>query len=264
MYSVLQLGKKYLQYYFHAKNGHGHGIHSPFVFEFVDKVLLDKNKYTEFDSIEGRRAELLKDNTVIEIEDFGAGSTILPFKTRVVKDTAKVSLKNKKYSTLLFRIIKYYDLKNIVELGTSFGITTSYMARATTGKVYTFEGAKSIAGIAVETFKRLDIFNVNLTEGDFDQTLVSKLKEIGRVDLAFIDGNHRKKPTIDYFELFKNSIEENGMMIFDDIHWSKEMEEAWEVIKKDSTVTLSIDLFFIGIVFFRKEFKVKQDFIIRF
>ncbi len=264
MYSVFQLSKKYLRYLVTASNGKGHGVHSPFVYDFITKVLLDKTIYPEYLKIEQQRNVLLRNTDVITIEDFGAGSAVLPFKERVVKDTAKVSLKNKKFSQLLFRMVRYFKPSNVVELGTSFGITTSYLAAATSGNVFTFEGASSIAEIASDNFKLLGINNINITIGDFSKTLIPRLSEMGHVDLAFLDGNHRKEPTIEYFNLFKRSVSESSILIFDDIHWSRGMEEAWEVIKKDPSVTLTIDLFFIGIVFFRKEFKVKQDFIIRF
>ncbi|GAC1597741.1 MAG: class I SAM-dependent methyltransferase [Ginsengibacter sp.] len=264
MYSAFQLTKKYIKYFTSASNGKGHGVHSPFVFDFINNVLLDKKSYPSFDAIEKRRAELLNSNQVIEIEDFGAGSTKLPFKTRVVKDTAKLSLKSKKYSQLMFRIVRYFKSIQIVELGTSFGVTTSYMACATQGKVHTFEGASSIADIAKQTFQNLGLTNIEVTEGDFAKTLERNLKQIGTVDLAFLDGNHRKEPTLEYFELFKKYTNEYSVLIFDDIHWSEGMEEAWKIIKNDPKVTLTIDLFFIGIVFFRNEFKEKQDFVIRF
>lgn len=264
MYNVFQLAKKYIRYFTSASNGKGHGVHSPFVFDFINNVLLDKKEYPCFNAIESRRKELLNNNSVIDIEDFGAGSTVLPLKRRVVKDTAKISLKSRKYSQLIYRIVKYFKVKNIVELGTSFGITTSYIAKATDGRVYTFEGATSIAGIAKQTFTSLGINNVEITEGDFANTLEPKLKEIGKVDFAFLDGNHRKEPTLQYFELFKQYTDEHSILIFDDIHWSEGMEQAWDMIKNDPKVTLTIDLFFIGIVFFRKEFKEKQDFVIRF
>lgn len=264
MYSAFQLAGKYIKYYFVAQNRKGHGVHSPFVFDFINNILLDKKVYPVFQNIENRRNELLRDETQITIEDFGAGSSVLPFKERLIKETAHVSLKSKKYSQLLYRVVEYFHAKNIVELGTSFGITTSYLASATEGFINTFEGASSIANIAKSTFRKLNVNNVIITEGDFAKTLEIKLKDLGIIDLAFLDGNHRKEPTIEYFKLFQNYTNEYSILIFDDIHWSKGMEEAWEVIKKDDRVTLTIDLFFIGLVFFRKEFKQKQHFILRY
>ncbi len=82
MYSSFQLAKKYFHYYFHSKNGKGHGVHSPFVFDFIIHVLNDKKKYPCYDTIESLRRSLLKNNTEIEVEDFGAGSAVIPFKNR--------------------------------------------------------------------------------------------------------------------------------------------------------------------------------------
>jgi len=265
MYSSLQLAQKYFHYYFHSKNGKGHGVHSPFVFDFIIHVLNDKKKQGGYDTIESLRRSLLINKNEIEVEDFGAGSAVIPFKSRKIKDIARSSLKKKKYSQLLFRIAKYYRAKNIVELGTSFGITTCYLASANKdAKVVTLEGSTNIAKIAQENFKEAQLTNIELIEGPFEKSISLVLEKFEIIDLLFIDGNHRKKPTLEYFDLFLKKSTSDSIFIFDDIHWSGEMEEAWEVIKQHPSVTLTIDLFFIGLVFFSKDFKVKQDFSIRF
>jgi predicted O-methyltransferase YrrM len=265
MYSAFQLAQKYFRYYLNAQNGKGHGIHSPFVFDFIIHVLNDKKKYDCYEKIEPFRKKLLANVNTIEVEDFGAGSAVIPFKKRVIKDIAASSLKKKKYAQLLFRIAKYYQSKTIIELGTSFGITTCYLACANANsKVFTFEGAKNIAKIASDNFTKCGLKNIELIEGDFQKTLSLNRQIMSNVDLLFIDGNHRKEATLSYFNLFLEKARNNSIFIFDDIHWSKEMEEAWKLIQQHDSVTLTIDLFFIGLVFFSKDFKVKQDFTIRF
>jgi len=265
MYSAFQLAKKYFNYYFKAQNGKGHGVHSPFVFDFIIHVLNDKKNYDCYNKIESLRKKLLSDTSVIEVEDFGAGSAMIPFKNRVVRDIAASSLKKKKYAQLLFRISKYYKTKTNIELGTSFGITTCYMASANAdSKMITLEGAKNIANIAMQNFREMNLGNIELLEGNFEKTLSLLDDKIGNIDLLFVDGNHRKKATLEYFELFLKKSTEQSIFIFDDIHWSLEMEEAWKLIQQHDSVTMTIDLFFIGLVFFRKNFKVKQHFTIRF
>lgn len=265
MYAHLELTKKYLQYYRKASNGKGHGMHSPFVFDFIIHVLNDKKKYDCYQIIEPIRKELLANDEEIEVEDFGAGSSVIPFKKRKVKSIAASSLKRKKFAQLLFRIARYYHSKTIVELGTSLGITTSYFAGADPeSQVHTMEGSKNIAAIANENFKKTGLSNIQLIKGNFDNTVPELIKKLETVDLLFVDGNHRMKPTIAYFESFMKKANNESIFIFDDIHWSEEMEEAWKVIKQHKSVTLTIDLFFIGIVFFNKDFKVKQNFAIRF
>ena len=126
------------------------------------------------------------------------------------------------------------------------------------------EGAPAIARKANENFRLLGLQNIQIVTGNFDNTLLPTLSALEKVDLAFIDGNHRKQPTLDYFNAFLQKVTEQSILIFDDIHWSQEMEEAWEEIKNHEAVQYSIDLFFIGLVFFRKDFKKKQDFVIRY
>lgn len=265
MYSRLQLAKKYIQYFFTAANSKGHGTHSPFIYKFIRDILNDKKKYPEYETIEQLRKQLLQEKKVIEVQDYGAGSRTLSTKKRRIKDIAGTSLKPRKYAQLLFRMIRHFSPKNIIEIGTSLGITTCYIATASKkSKVITLEGSADIAMIARNNFKSAALTNIKLVEGNFDNTLQNALSLIDSVSLAFIDGNHTKEATLNYFSALKQTSNEQSIFIFDDIHWSKEMELAWDEIKNSSGVTLTIDLFFIGIVFFNKDFKVKQHFTIRF
>jgi predicted O-methyltransferase YrrM len=265
MYSALQLAHKFAKYIITASNGKGHGIHSPFVFSFVKSVLNDKQQYESYDKIEQLRKHLLQDQQELTIEDFGAGSTVSKSNKRKVADIAKSALKPKKFGQLLFRIVQYYEPATIVELGTSLGVTSSYLASGHKGAtVYTFEGASQVVEVAKINLEKLSLKNIQLIQGNFDDTLFAQLKKMPVIDLAFVDGNHRKQPTLNYFYQLLAKADENSIFIFDDIHWSKEMEDAWKEIQAHTDVTLTIDLFFIGIVFFRKEQKVQQHFTIRF
>lgn len=265
MNTRFQLAKKYLHYYLTAANGKGHGVHSPFVFNFIKNVLRDTTDYPEYAVVEKRRQNLLNDRTIIEVEDFGAGSGLLKSKQRFVKDIARSSLKPAKFAQLLFRITRYYKPKTILELGTSLGVTTAYLAFGNqAASVTTCEGAASIAGVATETFTQLQVKNIQVVQGDFALTLPTLLKQIKPIDLAFIDGNHRRNPTLDYFSQLLQVSTPGTILIFDDIHWSEEMEAAWQEIQQHPRVTLTIDLFFIGLVLIDPSFKVKQHFTIRF
>ncbi len=265
MYSPLQLAIKYFNYWVTASNGKGHGMHSPFVFEFITKILKDRTGYPEYEKVEALRDQLLNDYTVLEVEDFGAGSVIDKKSKRSISSIAENAAKPKKFGQLLFRMIKQYQPATILELGTSLGITTSYLSLAKPdARLITMEGSKEIAEVAKKNLRNLEVRNAEIVEGNFDNTLSSVVRGLSTVDFAFIDGNHRKEPTERYFKELLAKTNNDSILVFDDIHWSGEMEAAWETIKKDAAVTCSIDLFFIGIVFFRKEFKEKQDFVIRF
>jgi len=264
MYSKPQLLLKYLQYYFTASNSKGHGMHSPFVYEFITRVLNDKNNYPDYKKVERLRKQLLHDSRLFVVEDFGAGGEFLKEHEKSINSIARNAAKSKKYGQVLFRMIKYYGPSTILELGTSLGITTSYLSMAKPdARLITMEGSKKIADVAKQNFKTLELKNVDLIEGNFDNTLSTVVCGLSSVDFAFIDGNHRQGPTERYFKELLAKTNNDSILVFDDIHWSSEMEAAWETIKKDASVTCSIDLFFIGIVFFRKEFKEKQHFTIR-
>lgn len=258
MYSAIQRARKYLYYYITAKNGKGHGVHSPFVFDFIQHVLNDDRYFYAYQPIENIRKLMLNDTRVLSVEKFATGS-------RTVSFIAKSTLKAVKFDQLLFRIIDHYAPEYLLELGTSLGITGAYLAMANpSATLTTMEEATAIAAVAKENFQKLGIKNIRLIEGNFDRTLSVWLETKPRVDFVLIDGNHQYTSTLNYFHRLLDHTHEYSILIVDDIHGSIEMEKAWNEIQQHPAVTLTINLFFIGLVFFRKEFKVKQHLAIRF
>jgi predicted O-methyltransferase YrrM len=265
MYSPVQLALKYIRYYFSASNGKGHGMHSPFVFELITKVLNDKRAYPAYTPIENLRRQLLKDTTVLELEDFGAGSAHSKTNRRTVASIAKNAAKPAKFGQLLYRLVSHFQPAVILELGTSLGITSAYLASGhTTAKLITMEGAPAVLSKANENFAQLQLTNIETIAGNFDATVPALAANREKLDFIFIDGNHRKAPTLRYFEQLLPLCTNNTVLVFDDIHWSREMEEAWALIQKNPAVTCSVDLFFVGLVFLRNEIKEQQHFTIRF
>ncbi len=275
MYSRFQLAKKYCHYYLVASNGRGHGVHSPFVYDFIKAVLNDTRHYHEYDAIENLRRRLKQDIAVLEVEDMGAGSVwdagtgtrSEATRQRRVADIAAQAAKPRKWGQLLFRIARYYQPHTILELGTSLGLSTAYLAKgAPVAEVWTIEGAGSVAAVAGKNFESLGLNHIHSLVGGFDELLTAPVLsgEIGPIDMAFIDGNHRYEPTLRYFDILASRVSGSSVLVFDDIHWSEEMEEAWVSIQRDERVLLTIDLFFVGLIFIREEFKVKQDFVVRF
>ena len=219
-----------------------------------------------FTKLEAQRSRLLKDPTCLQVEDFGAGSRLYQLRNRKVKDIAASSLKPAKYARLLHRMVEHYQPTKVLELGTSLGVTTAYMAGALPdgAELITCEGAPAVAAKARELFTEMQLPAVRLVEGNFDLTLPSLLRELGKIDFAFIDGNHREAPTLAYFKAILGHTHPTSILVFDDIHWSAGMEAAWKTISTHPAVSVSVDLFFIGIVFFSPDVKVQQQFCIRY
>lgn len=208
---------------------------------------------------------MLANNELVAVEDFGAGSSLTPSIWRKVNAIARSSVKPKKYGQLLFRMVQYYRPSTVLELGTSLGITSSYLSQGNpAAKLFTCEGAGEIAAIAQQNFDSMRLDNIEIITGDFATTLPLLFSSMNIVDFAFIDGNHRKSATIQYFQQLIDHSSPSSIIVLDDIHWSTEMEEAWSSIRHHPAVTLTIDLFFIGMVFIDPAYKVKQHFTIRF
>lgn len=255
---------KYIKYLIFAKHRHGHGIHSPFVYELLTTVIENDDQFYIFNDIDNLRTQLLSSTNTIEVTDFGAGSKVQKSPIRKIKNIVKYSARNSKYGQLLFRLVTFFEPKTIIELGTSLGFSSMYLAAPySKTTVYTFEGCPNLSKLAKYHFSLMNLKNIQQITGNFNTTLPETLKKIKKLDFVFFDGNHRYEPTMNYFNLCLTKAHDESVFIFDDIHWSQEMEKAWGEIKKHPEVIISIDLFFIGIVFFKKGMS-KQHFTIKF
>lgn len=238
--------------------------HSPFLYNFIENVVRDNGTYYWYSPVERLRERMLSSKEIITIEDFGAGSKVFKSNERKVSDIARYSVKQKKYGQLLFRMVNYFDCKTTLELGTSLGITTAYLAAANqTGTTVSIEGDSSIHRIAKHNLKTLHLKRNKLILGQFDTVLEETITKIPPLDLVFIDGHHAKEPTLRYFDMCLTTAHENTIFVFDDIHWSEEMETAWKSIIQDERTTLCLDFNTLGIVFLKPELSA-QDFVIRF
>ena len=254
----------YLRYW--LRSGNAHGLHSPFIYGLYTTVICHDGEFGAFSRIEKRRRELLKSAQRITVTDFGAGSQVAGAggTQRRVRDIARHAAKPPRLAQLLFRLVNHFPPATILELGTSLGLTTAYLALADSRhQVITFEGCPATAAVAQNTFEQLAISNVQMVEGNLDQTLPTTLASLDKpVDFVFFDGNHRYEPTLRYFEQCLAKAHENSVFVLDDIHWSAEMEQAWEAVKAHPAVTVTVDLFYVGLVFFRKT-QPRQDFRLR-
>jgi predicted O-methyltransferase YrrM len=254
--------KSLFSYIFTAQNQHG--LHSPFVFDLYLKTIKNNIQSTVFKPIEAIRNTMSSSRQKLSITDFGAGSKVNKSNLREVRDIAKNSKKSPKLGRLFYRLIQRFEHKIIFDLGTSLGLTTLYLASANAkSQVITFEGCPQTAAVAQQNFKQLDLKNIQTVVGNIDETLPKQILNFETIDFAFFDANHRYEPTIRYFETCLQKAHENSLFVFDDIHWSIEMETAWQVIKAHPSVSVTIDLFWVGLVFFRKK-QPKQDFVLRF
>jgi predicted O-methyltransferase YrrM len=241
-----------------------HGVHSPFVYRLVDEVIYDFHAKSDYAEIEKLRAKLLKDERSITITDLGAGSMLSKNNEKQVRVLAKNALKSPALAQLIYRLAADIKPRNIIELGTCLGITSAYLAKAApNAQVITIEGCPATANIARENLSSLNIQNIELLTGNFDKILPNLLKNSEELDFVYVDGNHRKDATLNYFEWCLPKLSPNSIMIFDDIYWSKGMKEAWAQIKAHPEVSVSVDLFWIGLIFVRKG-QAKEDFTIRY
>lgn len=252
-YNLFKKTIVYVQFWFRSKNRHG--VHSPFVFDFVENVLNARYKDNE---VEQERRKLLKDHSIIKFTDLGYG------KDRSIKISriAAKSLKKPKEAQLLAKIVRFYGIENVIELGTSLGITTAYMARSKEDvSIQTIEGSKEVLERAKKLWDNIGINSISTFHSSFDDLLPQLT--LNENTLVYIDGNHTYEATLRYFNFFMSTYRDSIILVFDDIHWSKGMEKAWEEISLDKRVCLSIDLFELGVVFLGPRLE-KEHFVLRY
>ena len=274
----------WLKHQLTARNTGGHGVHSPYLFEWVRMVMSDKNTYYIWDEIEEIRQEMLKDTRELEFVDYGSGGPLptSPSKGRSanirrVCDMAKGSLARRKEAQLLARLVGWLgrplltapsrggigdeaseDRKGltIVELGTSLGVTTAYLAAMDSrNKVVTYEGCPAVAEVARANWEKLGLSNIACVVGEITvDSLQLAVDRLSGIDVAFIDANHTCEATLTYFNALASRVHEKSVVVVDDIHYNEDMEKAWKAICADERVTTTMDLYRMGLVFFDKHY----------
>lgn len=251
----------YVDHLWHARTRHA--VHSPFVYDLVMQVLRPDDGPPGQAAIERLRDALLKDGSPpFTMVDLGAGSRSSGRQRRIA-DVARVSLKPAEQARMLHRLVRYQQARHVLELGTSLGITTLYLAAGTTGHVTTIEGCPHTAATAAKHFAALGQDNITQVVGSFQEQLPLVLSHMPRLDLAFIDGHHLQAPTLSYFAMCLEKAHNDTVFVFDDIHWSRDMSAAWQRIKAHPQVTVTIDLYTMGLVFLRRE-QAKEHFTLRY
>ncbi|MGZ9675411.1 O-methyltransferase [Flavobacterium sp. GNP001] len=253
----------YLRFLWHSKNEHA--VHSPFVFNLLTKCFYDTKNRAAYDVFKKYRQQQLSNKNTLQITDFGAGSRVFSSNNRVISKIAKTAGISQKRGKLLVRLVEYFDTKTILELGTSLGIATSAMHIGTNKnneitKIISLEGCPETANYARTQLQESEFKNIEVVTTEFSDYF--KQLQPQNFDFIYFDGNHSEKATLEYFELLLPTAHNDSVWIFDDIHWSKGMEQAWEQIKKHPKVSVTIDTFQWGFVFFRRE-QPKEHFIIR-
>ncbi len=247
---------------FLLKSTNQHGVHSPFIFSLVTNCFYQKTAIEKRNLFKKYKRDLISNHNYIMVTDFGSGSKIFKSNNRKIADIAKVAGISDKKAFLLIRLVNYLNSSTILEIGTSLGLGTSALAIGNpNASIKTMEGCQNTASIAFEQFKNYGFKNISLITGNFNSTLKETI-EGQKFDLIYFDGNHQKEATLNYFHRCIPSTNNNSVFIFDDIYWNEEMHETWEEIKQHPLVTVTINTYFWGMVFFRKE-QLKQHFTIR-
>ncbi len=255
--------KSYLKYLSKAGYRRGHRIHPPFAFYLVRHLFYEKHKFYHFDVIDELREDLLLSDEEIKVNDFGAGSKKFKSNVRSIKNLVKYNATSKQQGELISRLVNYFKPHNIIELGTSLGIGSMYLAMPNSqSALHTIEGCSNIAEAARKNFNNLNISNIYSYVGDFKDVLPGILNQLENVDMVYFDGHHDYQVTLDYFNMCLEKASSSALFIFDDIYWSKGMTDAWKEIVRHPQVSVSFDLFHFGIAILKKEVK-KQHYMIR-
>ncbi len=253
--------KTYLKFLWLSKNEHA--VHSPFVYTLITNCFYDNKAKKEYAVLKTYRKSLLENKNIIEVTDFGAGSKVFKSSTREITKIAQTAGISSKRAELLFRVTSYFQPKHILEIGTSLGLATTALSLGNrNAKIITVEGCANTIAVAKNLLETNNSATVEFINMEFEAYFKNTSFTNVFFDLIYFDGNHQKQATLYYFDKLLPTITNDTVWIFDDIHWSQEMEEAWKIIQNHPKVTVTIDTFQWGFVFFRRE-QPKEHFIIR-
>ncbi len=248
----------YISYWLNAIDEQS--LHSPFLYKFYTEVIKSNKRLPAFDAIESRRNELLSNSSIINLQDPGAGSLVSASQQRTIGSIAKHSLSPKPFCTLLYRLVQFQQPTQILEIGTSLGISTAYIATTVpAASITTIEGSPAIASVAKETFSQLQIQNIQLLEGKAQALLPVFSEQTTKLDLVFIDAHHNEAATLLFFDTLINCLHHQSIVVVGDIHWSADMESAWNKLILYPEVTLSVDIFDAGILFFNPDLRKETE-----
>lgn len=242
--------KEYLLYFLERTDRHS--LQAPFASDFYRELITYIRQHRNGNpALEGLRKSLILDSKILEIKDEGAGSNFAVGTKRSVASICKNSCSSLPHNLLYQFIVNKTPAKTVVELGTSFGINTGYLAERTIGTVFTFEADSSLLEIAKNT--NTNYSNITFIPGLIAETLPGFLMGQPRIDFIQVDAHHTYQATMQYCKWVWPYLHEQSVVVIGDIHWSPEMKKAWLEIKKFPGVTSSMDFFECGVLFFKTE-----------
>ena len=246
--------RKYIQHLFYLHYRKGHGIHSPYLFEFVNKVIFNGAELTVPPEIIRTHRELKKDRTQIPEVKLGAASHVNSTGERSAASFVRHSSVSEKYGALLYRISRWFEPEMIIELGSGLGISSLYLASGSPHvPLHSIEGNPHRASFAEKVVAGLKMEMLNIHQGEMDEELNKLIPHVRGRFVAFVDGNHRYEPTIAYVRKLMEVAGDEALIIMDDIYWSKEMFKAWEELKSWPESRVSVDLYQMGIILLRRD-----------
>lgn len=256
--------RSYLQWRRHARTKQGHRVHSPFLYSLITNSLHKKINSNWVVDVEKYRRNLLRNKTIVDVVDLGAGSQFDKNPKRRICDIVRHSSTSARDGRLLFNLASAMQCRNILEFGTNLGIGTLYLANSTScERVITIEGCPELSELAQSGFCKMGLDNIKLVNADFSDAIQQALSELPTLDFVFLDGNHRYQPTLDYFSQCLPYVNNDTVFVVDDIHKNAEMELAWKKLSDSQNVTLSLDFYTMGVLFFRRQLS-KQTICLRY
>ncbi len=255
LFEKLKIIGRFLRFWNGAKSIDS--VDSPLVYQLCLDIQSAHDAKTQFKKIEDKRAQLLMDNTLINVQSLGSQSKVNRSEIRSIRQIALSSVSPRNKCELLYGLVKTTKAKTVLELGTSLAISTAYVAAV--DRVDYIKSVEDSSKIHSYNENLAHNSKINMIQSDFQSYIENELNNKAKYDCIVLDGRHDEIATISYVNQLINLLNPNGIIIVDDIYWSNGLMNAWKTLRNDYRYNLKIDLFYYGVLSNQASIKEEID-----
>ena len=222
----------------------GFGVHSPFVYDLITNVIEETCEFYAYRDISLVRLQLLQNEQFIQ---YGK-------KQLTVKKALKRYGISTKEGKFLFRLANHYKPHTMLSVGSSMGLAPLYLARYdSTVQCITLECVQDIAEIATQVLSKEKNPALSIKTGTYRALLPESIVQLQQIDCVYVDKNVGVNDWDTIFEQCEPFIHNATFFVLAGIRSSTEKQSYWTQFRQHPSITVAIDLYDLGLLFFQSK-----------